>query len=133
MFFSCGKNTPVNNCFQNIDVSESLNLSLPQFTSIQVSGTNIVANLPQSGRRVLIIRNNQTSFTVFDLQCPKGSCNTAMKVDYPILLCSCSQKRYSALNGCLLNKKGECIDDGSCPALRYNAQLVNNSTLLITN
>ncbi|TCI85148.1 Rieske (2Fe-2S) protein [Tenacibaculum sp. M341] len=123
IFFNCTNNDNLNNCFFGIQLNETINLSNPQFIDIQVPGGSTVANI--GGRTILILRQNNSSYKAFDLQCPERDCNSMMTFDGLKLTCPCSGKEYETING-------GAIDGEGCPALRYIAVLLNNNTLQIS-
>lgn len=118
---SCGNDTPENNCFQNIRLSEIINLSNPEFINLEVPGGYATTNL--AGRNIIIIRRSNTQFKAYDLQCPENDCSNAMTFDGLKLKCPCSQKEYNSLNG-------SPIDGNGCFALEYTVQQSGNTLII---
>ena len=122
MFISCGSETIINDCFPGITVNQVINLSNPEFINLQVPNGSATTFL--NARQVLIIRRN-SRYQAFDLECPERDCATAMSFDDLKMTCSCSDKKYNALNGSPDNGQG-------CFALEYTTNLTSSSTLQIT-
>lgn len=123
ILISCSDDNNINSCFSTIRLNETINLSNPQFIDIQVPGGSTITNV--GGRNVVIIRRTNSSFKVFDLQCPENDCSSYMTFDGLKLICPCTDKEYNSLNG-------SPIDGEGCFALEYNAVRVNNNTLQIS-
>ncbi|WP_299673861.1 Rieske 2Fe-2S domain-containing protein [uncultured Tenacibaculum sp.] len=123
LLYNCTDTDDNNNCFLGVVLNETINLSNPQFINIQVPGGHTIANI--GGRNLIIIRNNTSSFKVFDLQCPERNCTSPMTFDGLKLICSCSGKEYNSLNG-------SPIDGEGCFALEYNVIQVSNTALQIS-
>lgn len=120
--FSCGSDTIVNECFENIGTSGTINLTNPQFIELQVPLGNAITNL--NGRNILII-NRSTRFQVFDLECPERDCSDSMTFEDDLnIICPCSGKDYNSLNGSPNDGEG-------CFVLEYNVTQ-SGSTLQIS-
>lgn len=123
LLYNCTDNNIQNNCFVNVSLNQTINLSNPEFINIQVPGGHTITNI--SGRRVVIIRRTSSAYKAFDLECPEKDCTTPMSFDGLKLICACSKKEYNSLNGSPINGEG-------CLALEYNVLLINSSTLQIS-
>lgn len=122
LFINCSDNTIENDCFNNINISGTISLSLPQFINLRVPGGYASANI--SGRSIIII-NRSSRFQAFDLTCPEGDCTSNMTFDGLKLICPCSEKEYNSLNG-------SPIDGNGCPVLEYDVLQTSSSTLQIS-
>lgn len=119
---NCSNDTVVNDCFSNIRLSATVNISNPEFIGLQVPSGTAITNL--NGRSVLII-NRGSSFRAFDLACPEGGCDDNMTFDGLFLTCPCDGKEYNSLSG-------SPIDGEGCSALEYNVLQSSSSTIQIS-
>jgi len=124
LFFGCTSNGIDNNCFPFISMNETVNLDLPQFIDLQVTGGYKITNL---GNRDVVLIRRTSNFQCFDLQCPEQNCNIRMNFDGLKLICTCNQHEYNSLNGSPLT------EGLSCFAKEYRAENLNGSILKITN
>lgn len=122
LLYSCGKDTIQNDCFRGISINEVVNLRTPQYIDLRVPGGHTITNL--GGRRVIIINRNNFIFKAFDLECPEKDCSSPMTFDGLKMICSCSDKEYSSLDGSPIDAQG-------CSALEYNVEQTSSTTLVI--
>lgn len=124
LFINCGDDTINNDCFSNVNISGTINLSNPEFINLQVPLGFSFTSL--AGRSLLII-NSTSSFKAFDLECPERDCSSNMEYDGLKLICPCSGKEYNSLNGSAIGNPEDCF------ALEYNVVESSSSTLQISN
>ncbi|MGB1042165.1 MAG: hypothetical protein ACPGU6_02130 [Tenacibaculum sp.] len=121
---SCSDNTPVNNCFNNIEMNAIIDLSLPEFQGLLVPNGESKNTI--QGRNVYIFRVGNTGFRAFDRQCPETICNSLMDYDGIHIKCLCDDKKYNHL------ANGAPIDGEGCNALMYFVTQLNSSQLRIS-
>lgn len=119
----CSNSAQVNSCFPNFSFNEVANLSNAEFVNLQVPGG--VAYTTLGNRSLIIYRQSQSQYKVFDRLCPSGNCTSPMVMENLRIKCSCDGKEYNPLNGSPLDGEG-------CFALEYFANLVGNNSLQIT-
>lgn len=124
LFLSCTTNGDANDCFPFIAINETVNLDLPQFIDLQVTGGHTSTQIGE--RNILIIRRS-SNFQAFDLQCPEQNCSQPMNFDGLNMICPCNDHKYNSLNG------SPSSDNTSCFAKEYLVQNLSNSILRITN
>lgn len=122
LFFNCGNETVINNCFPNITINGVINLNNPEFINLQTPAGYTITNVQS---RAIIIINGTSKFKAYDLSCPEKDCTTAMTFDGLKLKCVCSDKEYNSLNGSPIDAEG-------CFALEYNVTQTSSSTLQIS-
>lgn len=122
LFFNCGSDTIVNDCFPNVSVNRSVNLNLPEFNALQVPLGFAITSL---GSRDILLINGTSSYKAYDLECPERNCATSMDYDGLKLTCSCTGKEYNSLNG-------SPIDGEGCFALEYTVLETSSTSLQIT-
>ena len=123
LFTNCLDSTIVNDCFDGVSVSGTINLSNPEFINLQVPLG--YASTSVDGRSILII-NGTSSYKAYDLECPEKDCSSNMSFDGLKLICTCSNKEYNSLNGSPID------DTEGCSALEYNVTQSSASTLQIS-
>jgi len=112
-----------NDCFRNVRISGTINLSLPAFINLQVPGGYTTTRIQT--RNILIINTLTSGYKAFDLECPEKDCSSDMEYDGLFLTCPCSDKEYNSLNGSPQDGEG-------CFALEYNVLQSSNNTLQIS-
>lgn len=128
LFFSCTSNGINNDCFPFINVSETVNLDLPQFIDLQVPGGWAYTS---GGHQGLILYNiNGVQFKAFDRLCPGqniSSCSQMIVDSNLRILCQCDDSEFNILNGSPLTQGVTCF------AKEYLVENLNGSLLRITN
>ncbi len=124
IMLSCTDNTPINNCFNGINMNAIIDLTLPEFQGLLVpSGSS--QNTIQ-GRNVYLFRTGNTGYKAFDRQCPEATCNSLMTFDGIQIKCPCDDKKYNYL------ANGAPIDNEGCSALMYLVTKISSSQLRIS-
>ena len=124
LLINCSDDPIENECFSNISISGTINLTNPEFIDLQVPGGHAITTLQT--RNVLIINSSTSGFKAFDLECPEGDCNTPMTFEgFGSPIVCCNGKEYNHLNGSPINGDG-------CFALEYNVNQTSSSTLQIS-
>ena len=120
---NCAKEEITNECFNNINITGTIQLSNPEFIDLLVPSGYTTTRI--AGRDILIINTTSSGYKAFDLQCPEGDCSSSMTFDGTFIKCSCDDKQYNYLQG------GRPTDGEGCFALEYNV-LEGNGTLQIS-
>ena len=112
----------------DIDVQETVNLSLPQFSQLLFPSNSVY--IPNVGNGGIILVNTGTGFAAYDAADPNRAPSTCsiLQPNGVIAESSCEDKnRYDLINGIAL-------EDGNlrCPLRRYRVEQ-NGNTLLIFN
>lgn len=129
LFFSCKENTDLSGCSQQIPVTVTRSLSLPELNSAQVPGG--FAILSNDGRKGIILLNiNGNDFVAYDRLCPNDFCDTPMSFDGSFTLeCTCDGSKYGIGPGIGGAPQTNGFD---CPAIEYQV-LRNGNTIRIIN
>ncbi|MCT4699087.1 hypothetical protein [Tenacibaculum haliotis] len=134
MAISCSDNTTINGCFNDVNMNTIIDSSLSEHNispyNLLVPGGHSISFI--EGRKVLISNLGNNNYRAFDLQCPSKDCTSPMEFNGLKLTCPCNKEQYSSLSGCLINSKGECVDNSSCSALMYFVTYLGNSKLRIS-
>lgn len=124
----CNKNTDQRAFYPPVDTY--LNVTLPQYTSLQVPGG--WAYVTGGLKGIIVYRINATDFIAFDRNCTyneANSCGTAdVQTDNVTILCSCDGSEYNIFDGSV--KK----NPATLPLKGYNTSFNSgNNTLRIFN
>ena len=126
-FFSCEKND-MNDILPNIPVNVIIDLNLPQYIDLQTPSGWTYAS---GGLKGILIQNTgigSQPFKAFDRACPNNDCNSPMIFDGSLKFkCPCDDSEYSIIDG------SPQTSGFSNFAREYRVNLINNSTLNITN
>ncbi len=111
----------------NYPVNLSINMSLPQYNSLQFP-SNYAVEYSQ-GARGIVIFNTGSGYTAFDLACPNQSaadCTSAMSVNGIEAKCNCN-----------LSENPYSLFSGQSPGQNYTMKpyrvTVSGSNLIVTN
>ncbi len=132
IFVSCSNNDDVRNDNPNlIDplVDLTLNLSLPQYQSLNFPGGSVIINT-QGIKGIVVYNVNNDLYTAFELSDPNhtpSSCSR-MEVEAPIATCPCSndENEYNII-------KGEHQTDPSLFPMQQYRITRTNDVIRITN
>ncbi len=100
-FVSClDDNVDSNRFLPNVSVNQTIDLNLPQYVNLHITGGYAYA---EGGIRGLIIYNTGTGYVAFDRACPHielQACST-MEVDDSglFMVCPCDDERFQIING----------------------------------
>jgi len=97
---SCGSSDDNNNNLPNISVDFTIDLALPQFVELQVTGNNAIVT--NEGIRGVVISNIGVGFVAFDLACPHinlQNCSTMTIEDGLFMVCPCDDERFQLIDG----------------------------------
>tara|TARA_B100001996_G_scaffold117126_1_gene88693 strand:- start:184 stop:597 length:414 start_codon:yes stop_codon:yes gene_type:complete len=124
-YLSCGDS---NNYIQNVYVDVELDLSLPQFSELNIVGNSIFI---EGGNKGLIIyRYSNYEYKIYDRNCsyePNLECSYIDSVNSIIALCGCCTSAF------LLDQEGSAANSPAVlPLKQYNYSL-NNTLLHIFN
>lgn len=131
---SCDNDGTNRNPFlQEIGFRFSINLNLPLYSPLTITGNTIYIDNSAVGLRGVFVTNTGFNvFRVFEASCPNQppSACTTMELNGTVATCSCDDFEYSTFTGQLLNRP----DDGSryYDMLEYNASFSGN-TVIISN
>ena len=108
-------------------VNLSINLNLPQYSSLQFNGNNIIDY--SQGIRGIVVFNTGTGYTAFDIACPNQDLSTCSTMVVPNsssikAICPCDDAEYSLFTGISPGK--------DYPMKPYRVQVSGNN-LYITN
>lgn len=126
--FSCGKNDNPDNA-PIVPVDVYINMSLPQYQSLNVPGGWAYANGGVKG--ILVYRRDQTEFVAYDRNCTyqgQNSCG-AVEVDSSNILadCNCDGSVYNIYDGSVTQ------GPATLPLRAYNTYFDGNFTLRVYN
>ena len=130
LLFTCSsKNDQNSNCnfLLNVGVNLSLNLNLPQFNSLQITGNSVyIANVGNNG---VIVANAGSAFFAWDATDPNHSVRACSTLSPSGLnaSCGCEENTFSLVNG-------QPLGDGNlqCGLLSYRVTQSGN-TLIVGN
>ena len=122
---SCGDS---NNYIQNVYVDVELDLSLPQFSELNIVGNSIFIEGGNKG--IIIYRHSNYEYKIYDRNCsyePNLECSYIDSVNSIIALCGCCTSAF------LLDQEGSAANSPAVlPLKQYNYSL-NNTLLHIFN
>ena len=125
LFVSCNSQTDF---IQNVYVNEFIDLSLPQFSEINITGNSIFI---QGGVEGLIIYGDiGESFKIYDRNCsyePSSSCAKIDSISSGIAFCGCCSSAF------LINSSGEAINAPAILPLKQYQWSFSNNILRIYN
>ena len=125
LFFSCNDQ---NNYIQNVYVDIEVDISLPQFSSINTVGNSMFIEGGNKG--IILYRNSSFDFKIYDRNCsfePNQECSYIDSVNSSIALCNCCTSAF------LLDQNGIAANSPAVlPLKQYNYSL-NNTLLHIFN
>jgi len=125
ILFSCIDDTQVNICFEDVNVSETIDFNLPANQQLLINGGSITTRI--DGRTIYIIRNNSSNFVAFDLECPDRDCDELLQVNLPTITCTCHNISYNYLQG------GNPIGEEGCGLLMYSVYTKGSNAIEIRN
>ncbi len=119
VFFTCNKKEDY---IQNVYVNEFIDLSLPEYDEIKISGNSIFVNGGVEG--IIIYHGVGDEYKAYDRNCsyqPSLSCAVIDSVSSGIAYCGCCPSAF------LINSNGEAINAPALlPLKSYNLSLENN-------
>ncbi len=131
LLVSCSKNEVNSNCnfLLNAGVNFTINLDLPQFSSLQFSGNSVY--IPNQGNGGVIVTKVGTGLFAWDASDPNhapSACSIMTIIGGINAKCNCEdENEYSLVTGQALNNPLPC-------ALKnYRVERTGNSTYLISN
>jgi len=124
-YLSCGDS---NNYIQNVYVDVEIDLSLPQFSELNIVGNSIFIEGGSQG--IIIYRHSNYEYKIYDRNCsyePNLECSYIDSVNSIIALCGCCTSAF------LLDQNGSAANGPAVlPLKQYNYSL-NNTLLHIFN
>ena len=128
---SCSRNDDNSNCnfLVNAGVEFTVNLNLPQFSSLQFPSNSVY--VPNQGNGGVIVTNNGSSLVAWDAADPNHAyspCSIMSIVGSITAKCNCEdENQYSLITGQSLNEPLPC-------ALRnYRVEQTGQNTFLVTD
>lgn len=128
---SCEKDNQRNNnnpYLPNYSFEITLNMSFPQYSSLQFPSNAVYINAAGAGVRGLIVFNaGSGNYLAYDAACPNqplADCST-MSISAINAICSCDNAEYSLFTGLAAGKQ--------YPMKMYRVQLINATTLKVYN
>ncbi|MGB0892638.1 MAG: hypothetical protein ACPGUU_09820 [Flavobacteriaceae bacterium] len=128
LLLGCSNSGNQNNCFPFINVSETINLDLPQYINLRIPGN--WQYVPGGHQGIIIYNLNGEQFKAFDRLCPGenlDACSQLVVENNVRMKCPCNDKEYNILNGAPLTSGEECF------AKEYVVENLNGTVLRITN
>ncbi len=126
LFFSCQKEE---NYIQNVPVNYNLNLTLPQYSDLQIVGNYaFIANEGVKG--IVVYRQDFTTYKTYDRNCsyePSLSCAKIDSVNTPIAICNCCGSKF------LLSQNGDAIGSPAILPLKQYVNTLEGDFLRIYN
>jgi len=126
-FISCEENE-VQDVLPDVKVNVTISLNLPQYLELQTPSGWAYTN---GGIKGIIVQNigiGNPPYKAFERACPNYDCNSPMTFDGSLrMTCPCDQSEYSIIDGSPQTKGNLHF------AREYKVNVVNNSTLNITN
>ena len=126
LIFSCNSNEDY---IQNVYVDEYVNLSLPEYSELNTSGSAIFTKGGIEG--IIIYHGVGNDYKVYDRNCsyqPSLSCSAIDSVNSGIAFCGCCSSAF------LISNTGESINAPALLSLKtYNWSLDDNNVMRIYN
>jgi len=125
--FGCSSDVEPNQLLPNIQVDQTVDLSLPQYVNLLVPG-GWVDDISGGVNGIVLYRIKTNEYKAFDRACPQNNCTTKMTFDGSIKLkCSCHNRKFSILDG------SPQTNGIIYSAREYRVSLISGSILRITN
>ena len=124
-YLSCGDS---NNYIQNVYVDVEIDLSLPQFSELNIVGNNIFIEGGNKG--IIIYRHSNYEYKIYDRNCsyePNLECSYIDSVNSIIALCGCCTSAF------LLDQDGSAANSPAVLPLKQYKYTLNNTLLHIFN
>ena len=127
---SCEKDNNNNNnnpYLPNYSFEINLNMSFPQYSSLQYPSNAVYVNAAGVGVRGIIVFNAGSSYVAFDAACPNqplSDCST-MIISGVNAKCPCDDAMYSLFTGLASGKE--------YPMKMYRVQMVDANTIKVFN
>jgi len=128
-YLSCGDS---NNYIQNVYVDVELDLSLPQFSELNIVGNSMFIEGGNKG--IIIYRHsnfeNEPNYKIYDRNCsyePNLECSYIDSVNSIIAFCGCCSSAF------LLDQNGEAANSPAILSLKQYNYSLNNTLLHIFN
>ena len=123
--FSCGEQ---NNYIQNVYVDTDIDLSLPQYSSLNIVGNSVFIEGGNKG--IIIYKHSNNEYKIYDRSCsfePSLECSYIDSINSIIAYCGCCPSAF------LLDQNGIAANSPAVlPLKQYNYSL-NNTLLHIFN
>ena len=124
-YLCCGDS---NNYIQNVHVDVEIDLSLPQFSELNIVGNNIFIEGGNKG--IIIYRHSNYEYKIYDRNCsyePNLECSYIDSVNSIIALCGCCTSAF------LLDQDGSAANSPAVLPLKQYKYTLNNTLLHIFN
>ena len=124
-YLSCGDS---NNYIQNVYVDVEIDLSLPEFSELNIVGNNIFIEGGNKG--IIIYRHSNYEYKIYDRNCsyePNLECSYIDSVNSIIALCGCCTSAF------LLDQDGSAANSPAVLPLKQYNYTLNNTLLHIFN
>ena len=124
-YLCCGDS---NNYIQNVYVDVEIDLSLPQFSELNIVGNNIFIEGGNKG--IIIYRHSNYEYKIYDRNCsfePNLECSYIDSVNSIIALCGCCTSAF------LLDQNGSAANSPAVLPLKQYNYTLNNTLLHIFN
>ena len=124
-YLCCGDS---NNYIQNVYVDVEIDLSLPQFSELNIVGNNIFIEGGNKG--IIIYRYSNYEYKIYDRNCsfePNLECSYIDSVNSIIALCGCCTSAF------LLDQNGSAANSPAVLPLKQYNYTLNNTLLHIFN
>tara|TARA_B100001175_G_scaffold303202_1_gene297977 strand:- start:686 stop:1096 length:411 start_codon:yes stop_codon:yes gene_type:complete len=125
ILFSCQKEEDyINNVFVNID----LNLSLPEYSELQIVGNSIFINGGVKG--IIVYYQGFETYKTYERSCtyePSLNCARIDSVNSTIAICNCCDSKF------LLGQQGQAIDGPALLPLKQYQNTLSGQILEIYN
>lgn len=111
--------------------STTINLDLPEYSSLQFAGNAVAIFGPNIGIKGVVVFNGggTNNFHAYDLACPNqplSDCSTST-ISAPFVVCPCDNERYFLFTGLPENR------DLRYPLRRYRIEVLSQNVLRISN
>lgn len=128
-FFSCD-DPKYNDLLPSTSVDVVIDLNLPQYIGLQVSGSWVnTPTTPGYGIKGILIYNKNKTYIAFERACPHLTVTDCSRMDFDglYLNCPCDDSKFNIFNG------GTSTTGVVYNAREYHVQVINSTTLRITN
>ncbi len=129
VFMGCDKDNFSNNnpYLPNYSFAYNINMSLPQYSSLQFPSNAVYVNAGNTGIRGVFVFNTGGGYVAFDAACPNQaltSCST-MTLNGINVICPCDNVSYSLFSG-----QAQCMQ---YPMKQYRVEQLDNFNLRVYN
>ena len=129
VFMGCDKDNFSNNnpYLPNYSFAYNINMSLPQYSSLQFPSNAVYVNAGNTGIRGVFVFNTGGGYVAFDAACPNQaltSCST-MTLNGINVICPCDNVSYSLFSGQAQGMQ--------YPMIQYRVEQLDNFNLRVYN